>query len=81
MENKILSQKLEELLGLDSSPIAVKIVKTERALTEYKRASSKKPLLPTFNVSQKRTNFNVKCRKNTRTVSRRKAPSTLLNLG
>ena len=36
MENKILSQKLEEILGLDSPPIAVKIVKAEETLPDVK---------------------------------------------
>jgi uncharacterized protein (DUF169 family) len=36
MENKILSQKLEEILGLDSPPIAIKIVKTEEPLPDIK---------------------------------------------
>ena len=36
MENKILSQKMEEILGLDSPPIAVKIVKTEEPLPNIK---------------------------------------------
>ena len=34
MENKILSQKLEEILGLGTPPIAVKIIKTEDPLPD-----------------------------------------------
>lgn len=36
MENKIMSQKLEEILGLHSPPIAVKMVKTEEPLPNIK---------------------------------------------
>ena len=36
MENRILSQKLEEILGLDSPPTAVKIVKAEEAIPDIK---------------------------------------------
>jgi len=36
MENKTLSQKLEEILGLDTPPIAVKIIKTEDPFPDIK---------------------------------------------
>ena len=36
MEKQKLSQKLEEILGLDSPPIAVKIVKAEEAIPDIK---------------------------------------------
>ncbi len=36
MENRTLSQKLEEILGLDSPPIAVKIVKAEESIPDIK---------------------------------------------
>jgi len=36
MEKQILSQKLEEILGLDTPPIAVKIIKTEEPLPDIK---------------------------------------------
>jgi len=36
MENNILNQKLEDLLGLDSPPIAIKIVKTKETLPNIK---------------------------------------------
>jgi len=36
MENQILSQKLEEILGLDTPPVAIKIVKTEESLPDIK---------------------------------------------
>ena len=36
MENVVLSQKLEEILGLSSPPIAVKIVKSEEPLPDIK---------------------------------------------
>lgn len=41
MENRILSQKMEEILGLDYSPIAVKIVKTEEPLPDIKLPTQK----------------------------------------
>jgi len=36
MENKILSQKLEDILGLDSPSVGVKIIKTEDPLPDIK---------------------------------------------
>jgi uncharacterized protein (DUF169 family) len=36
MENNILCQKLEELLSLESVPVAVKIIKAEEALPDIK---------------------------------------------
>jgi len=39
MEKQILSQKLEEILGLDTPPIAVKIIKTEEPLPDIKLPS------------------------------------------
>jgi uncharacterized protein (DUF169 family) len=36
MENQILSQKLQEILGLNSPPVAVKIVKAEEPLPDIK---------------------------------------------
>jgi len=41
LENRILSQKMEEILGLDYSPIAVKIVKTEEPLPDIKLPTQK----------------------------------------
>lgn len=41
MENKTLSQRMEEILGLDSSPIAVKIVKAEEPLPNIKLVTQK----------------------------------------
>ena len=36
MEKQTLSQKLEEILGLDSPPIAIKIVKAEEPIPDIK---------------------------------------------
>jgi uncharacterized protein (DUF169 family) len=36
MQNKNLSQKLEDILGLDTPPIAVKIMKSEEPLPDIK---------------------------------------------
>ena len=41
MENKILSQKLEEILGLDTLPVAVKIVKSEESLPNIKEPAQR----------------------------------------
>jgi len=41
MENKILSQKLEEILGLDTLPVAVKIVKSDESLPNIKEPAQR----------------------------------------
>jgi len=41
MENDILSKKLEEILGLDTLPVAVKIVKTEDPLPNIKEPAQR----------------------------------------
>jgi len=66
MENKILSQKMEEILGLDPSPIAVKIVKTEEPLPDIKLPTQKSRYCQLLMLARKGQNLmltaeNIAC--------------------
>ncbi|MGB9915075.1 MAG: hypothetical protein ACPLOC_05975 [Candidatus Bathyarchaeales archaeon] len=62
MDKKNLSKKLEDILGLINSPVAVKIIKSKRALAKYKVAKSKKQILPTVNARKEGANSDADSR-------------------
>lgn len=53
MENRIVSQNLEDLLGLDSPPIAIKIVKTEDPLPNIKEPIQRSPYCQLLMLARK----------------------------